>query len=247
MKKFYFLCSLPRAGNTLFASLMNQNKNVLVSPYSVVPNLIKPILDIKNHRNFLSFPDHSLVDNVLNNLLDNCYTSWNANRIIDRGPWGHPDCLPYLKNIVPDAKFIILYRPILEVLASVVALDKPEDPVSYCDHLMTGSFVSDGYQSIRNLVQQKEKYIVVQYNDLIKDPVNTVKTVCNFLDIGYETLKLKSLDQYSVNGISYDDTFFKGPYHDIRTDSIKKNKRDIDEWLPSEVVKRYSAWDLSFD
>ena len=81
MKKFYFLCSLPRAGNTLFASLMNQNKNVLVSPYSVVPNLIKPILDIKNHRNFLSFPDHSLVDNVLNNLLDNCYTSWNANRI----------------------------------------------------------------------------------------------------------------------------------------------------------------------
>ena len=49
MKNYYFLCGLPRAGNTLFGSLMNQNKNVKVSAYSILPNMFTSILDFKNN------------------------------------------------------------------------------------------------------------------------------------------------------------------------------------------------------
>jgi hypothetical protein len=70
-KNFYFLCSLPRAGNTLLGSLLNQNKEILMSPYSVVPNIAHSIVGCKEHLNFKSFPDHDSINNILDNLLKN--------------------------------------------------------------------------------------------------------------------------------------------------------------------------------
>ena len=40
---------VPRAGNTLFGSLMNQNRNVRVTANSILHVLLYNILDTKNH------------------------------------------------------------------------------------------------------------------------------------------------------------------------------------------------------
>lgn len=243
MKNFYFLCSLPRAGNTLLASLLNQNKNVLVSPYSVVPNITHSIVSCKEHLNFKSFPDHKALDNVIDNLLHNYYNLWEADNIIDRGPWGHEPFYSYLKEMIPNRKFIILYRPILEVLASIVNLDKPEDPIQYCDNLMNNSFVSEGYYSIRNLIKQKENYKIYHYKDLIKNPIKVIKDICVFLDIKYQELDIKKIEQYNVNGIYYDDSCLRSNYHKLNTGVIKNsftNKKS----LPKEIIKKYKSWEL---
>ena len=39
-RKFYYLCGLPRAGNTLFASLMNQNPTISATANSPVCSMI---------------------------------------------------------------------------------------------------------------------------------------------------------------------------------------------------------------
>ena len=54
----YFLTGMPRAGNTLFGSLMNQNPNIKVSPNSICALLIKNILNIKNEQQYKNFPDY---------------------------------------------------------------------------------------------------------------------------------------------------------------------------------------------
>ena len=36
-KQIYFLCAMPRSGNTLFSSIMNQNPDVVVTPNSITP------------------------------------------------------------------------------------------------------------------------------------------------------------------------------------------------------------------
>ena len=40
MKKIYYLIGMPRAGNTLFGSLLNQNPRVRVTANSIVPEIM---------------------------------------------------------------------------------------------------------------------------------------------------------------------------------------------------------------
>ena len=58
MKRFYYLCGLPRSGNTLLATILNQNKNIAVTPNSVLTEIYKYLYFIKtNNMSFLNFPD----------------------------------------------------------------------------------------------------------------------------------------------------------------------------------------------
>ena len=52
-----FLVGMPRAGNTILSSILNQNPNVKMSAHSILPTLLDSILQIKNHERFLNFPD----------------------------------------------------------------------------------------------------------------------------------------------------------------------------------------------
>ena len=40
-KQIYFLCAMPRSGNTLFASLMNQNPDIAVTANSITLEIMK--------------------------------------------------------------------------------------------------------------------------------------------------------------------------------------------------------------
>ena len=56
----------------------------------------------------------------LNQLFDTYYFDINTNVILDRAPWGTPWNLDILKTIFKKRKFVILYRPPLECLASLI-------------------------------------------------------------------------------------------------------------------------------
>ena len=47
LKQYYFLCGLPRAGNTLLASLINQNPNITLTANSIVPEIIYQLASLK--------------------------------------------------------------------------------------------------------------------------------------------------------------------------------------------------------
>ena len=47
MQKFFFLNGLPRAGNTLFASIMNQNPDINTTGNSLIPTLMYGINELK--------------------------------------------------------------------------------------------------------------------------------------------------------------------------------------------------------
>ena len=69
----YFLTGMPRAGNTLFGSLMNQNPNIKVSPNSLNALLLRNIINIKHEQLFKNFPDYKGIDNVVDNFFNNYY------------------------------------------------------------------------------------------------------------------------------------------------------------------------------
>ena len=53
MKKIYYLAGLPRTGNTLLGSILNQNPKIKVSPNSILVELVWRLHNIKKDKLFL--------------------------------------------------------------------------------------------------------------------------------------------------------------------------------------------------
>mgnify|MGYP003136019271 CR=1 FL=1 len=245
----YFLTGMPRAGNTLFGSLMNQNPNVKVSPNSVNALLIRNILKIKHEQLFKNFPDHKAVDNIINNYFKNYYEHYNCKNILDRAPWGLPEYHLFLKQIIKNRKYVILYRPFLEVLASFVVKDKPTDIENYCYEVIQGkwsSIVMDNLISIQNIVKEKENYIIVHYKNLIKEPSVQLKKVCNFLNIEFIEPNYNNIEQFNINEIKYDDSVLSSNFHTINTNGIQDKKTIVEDILPESIINKYKNFDVRF-
>jgi|TARA_B110000285_G_scaffold229547_1_gene294454 hypothetical protein len=239
----HFLLGIPRAGNTLFGSLMNQNHNVKMTANSALPLIINNILQTKEHSLYWNFPDPRGIDNIIQNIFKNYYEPLNVNHVLDRGAWG----LPYLSNItkqlVKDRKYVILYRPILECLASFAKIDKPKDVHKYCDEHMQHSIISQNLESVRNICNSNEKFKVVYYEDLCKDPIAQIKDTCNFLDIPYIEPDLFNIKQFSVDGYKYSDNTF----HPIRTHEVKKEQLHIEDYLSIDIIDKYKDYEVKFN
>jgi hypothetical protein len=246
MKNIFFLSALPRAGNTLLGSIINQNKNIQVTANSIVTDLLWETHKIKDFENYRNFPDENSFNSVFNNVINNYYSKWKANFIIDRGPWGTPANLFLLKQIIKNPKFVLLKRPVLECLASYIKLEKPVDIENRCFELMSNTgMIGKNMWSVKNIIEQKENYILIDYVDLVKDPKKEIKKIFKFLNIKDFKISLNNLKQFSANNISYDDSILNLDYHTIRTDKIELDKYKITDILSKKIIKQYSNLDIN--
>jgi hypothetical protein len=97
-KDIFFLCGLPRAGNTLLGSIINQNPDFCVSANSICADMMGGLFRLKQHEIFRNFPDHQAFNNVAYKVLDLYYRDYPQQYILDRAPWGMPVNLDALKE-----------------------------------------------------------------------------------------------------------------------------------------------------
>ena len=86
-------------------------------------------------------------------------------------------------------------------------------------------------------IKNKKNVLVVDYNNLVKKPNDTIKKIYNFLKIPKFTHDYKIKNQFSINNISYDDSFIKAPLHIIRKGNINKMNYSIK--IPNYIVNKY--------
>jgi sulfotransferase len=245
MKAYYFLTGLPRSGNTLLGSIINQNSNVSLTANTILTDVFYQLHLIKGYQIYKNFPDEQSLNNVIKNIFNNYYKDWKAKFIIDRGLWGTPANLELLKKIIKKPKFIILYRPVLECLASFIKIEKPTNIESRCHELMEiNGMIGKSLWSIKNLIKEKEDYIVINYTDLVKTTLKQIDKIYKFLNIDNFKHKLKDFNEFSANNIKYNDNVLNAPLHKIRIDKIEFNKYNIEDYLPSNVIKQYSNLDI---
>ena len=124
--KFYFLTGIPRAGHTLFGSIMNQNPDIKVTANSLVMDMVRNMDEARHMDVFKNFPDHKSLDNIIENIYPNYYKDWNCKYIIDRNYLGlnlkyAPSKIELLKKAIKnEIKIIVLLRGILPVLQSII-------------------------------------------------------------------------------------------------------------------------------
>ncbi len=122
-KKLFFLIGMPRSGNTLFASIMNQNKELVVTANSITLEIMKDLFLLKQTDVFQNYPDHKSLDNVLDSVYDVFYKNWPQRIIIDRGPVMTPANFELMqKHFKRPFKCIVLLRDLMDVLASYMTV-----------------------------------------------------------------------------------------------------------------------------
>ena len=118
---------MPRSGVTLLSSLVNQSKQINISPNSIVPTLLKTFFESKNDLIFKNFPNHKAIDRCAKNLFNQYYETVNVPNILDRSAWGRKDYLPMIQYLFKKRKFVLLVRPLIECLASFIKKENPTD------------------------------------------------------------------------------------------------------------------------
>jgi hypothetical protein len=98
--------------------------------------------------------------------------------------------------------------------------------------------------SVKNIIKEKKDYIRINYLDLINKPLDQINKIYKFLNIDNFNHKFKNLNDFSTNNIKYDDSILNAPLHKIRTDKIKLNKYNIEDYLPANIIKQYSNLDI---
>jgi hypothetical protein len=245
MKEYYFLTGLPRSGNTLLGSIINQNNNISLTANTILTGVIYQLYLLTDSEIARNFPDKKSFNNIIKNVFNNYYKHWKAKYIIDRGTWGTPTNLYLLKSIIKKPKFIILYRPVLECLASFIKIEKPINVEEKCHQLMNSNgMIGKSLWSVKNIIKEKEDYITINYSDLINKPLDQINKIYEFLKIDNFNHKFKNLDDFSTNNIKYDDSVLNAPLHKIRTDKIELNNYKIEDYLPANIIKQYCNLDI---
>jgi hypothetical protein len=245
MKEYYFLTGLPRSGNTLLGSIINQNPKVNLTANTILTDVLYQLHSIKDYQIYKNFPDESSFNNIIKNVFNNYYKDWKAKFIIDRGLWGTPANLELLKLIIKKPKFIILYRPVLECLASFIKIEKPINVETRCHGLMEiDGMIGKSLWSIKNIIKEKENHIIINYLDLINKPLDQINKIYKFLNIDNYNHIFKNFNDFSVNNVKYDDSVLNAPLHKIRTNKIELNKYSVKDYLPANIIKQYSNLDI---
>jgi len=231
-KKYFFLSGMPRAGNTLLSSILNQNPDIKTSANSFTVSLMLRIYNLKSSNQqydadtelFLNFPDHDSLDNVIKNVIPSYYKDWDCKYIIDRSAVGVKSNLEVIKKYIKQPlKIIVLTRKIEDVLSSFLKVSKnvkgtDEEKVKFL--MRNNGSIHEAVASTENLrMLSKYENIAhfVDYVDLMNEPEQTIKGIYKFLDIPEYNHRFINLEQFNINGVTYNESI---DLHKIKTDKI---------------------------
>jgi sulfotransferase len=251
-RKLFFLVAQPRSGNTLFASIMNQNKDIAATANSITLEIMKQLFLLKQTDVFQNYPDHRSLDNVLDNVFNNYYQHWPQRIIIDRGPVMTPGNFQLMqKHFKHGFKCIVLLRDLMDVLASYMKW-YTENPNAFpnrynCKNdeeklmmiMNSKGAVAKDLEAIKNSFNYPDICHYVKYDDIVTNPEQEFRKIYQFLDEPYFNHRFTNLDQVNVNGLSYDDKIVGSNMHKLFDGSVRKVYNPYIEKIPKSIKERY--------
>ena len=250
-RKLFFLIALPRSGNTLFASIINQNPEVACTGNSITLEIMKDLHHLKMTDVFKNFPDYKSLDNVMDVVYDTYYKDWPQSIIIDRGPVLTPGNFYVMqKHFKRPFKCIVILRDLMDVLASYMkwytenpdafpnrfGLKNDEEKLSMI--MNNNGAVAKDLEAIKNSFNYSDICHYIKYDDLVSQSEKEIKKIYDFIEEPYYPHYFENLKQININGMSCDDTTLGKNMHTIRTD-IKKEYNPYIEKIPERIRQKY--------
>ena len=253
-KKLFFLVAMPRSGNTVFASLINQNPKIVCTANSITLEIMKDLYLLKTTDVFQNFPDHKSLNNIMDVVYDLYYKDWPQQIIIDRGPvlaTGNPGNFELMKvHYKRPFKCIVLLRDLMDVLASYMKwynentdafpnryANTDEDKLNVIMN-KDGAVVKD-LKAIDTAFKHPDICHFVKFDDLMKNPKEELQKIYTFLEEPYYSHYFENLKDININGIEYDDTILGKNMHKLHTGKIEKIYNPYIEKIPQRIKDKY--------
>ena len=242
---------MPRSGNTLFASVMNQNPDIACTANSITLEIMKDLHLLKQTDVFQNFPDHNSLDNLLDSVFDTYYKDWSQEIIIDRGPVMTTGNFALMqKHYKRPFKCIVLVRDLMDVLASYMQWytensdafpnrfgKNDEEKLSVI--MNKDGAVAKELIAIKNAYNYPDMCHFVRYNDIVANPEQEFRKIYEFMEEPYYPHYFDNLQTLSVNNIKYDDTIMGNNMHKLFDGPIRKVYNPYIEKIPTRIREKY--------
>ena len=266
MKTFYFMAGLPRAGSTLLSTLLNQNPRIYSGPSSpVLGAMYATHDDFQSNELYTGYPKPNQVNEIIGSVIEHWYSDIDKPVVIDKNrAW----CarVPFIEGYIKqEAKIIVPVRRIDEILSSILTMIKrnpfkegqprinfvdeqlikfniPINDENRCQYLLSnqGGIVWESLNATKLGVEEghSDKFLFVDYNDLVKDPQKELNEIYEFL--GEEPFE-HTFENLS-NDHREDDitTYGLSDMHEVHSE-LKKVSSDPSEILPDSIVELYNS------
>jgi len=270
-KTYHFLSGLPRSGNTLLSAILNQNPDIHSTPLSPVSDFMWKHKDSYSLESINRNKENKLrSETFLSSFMDNFYKNIKEPIVIDREKmWGTPLNLDLIKqHITTTPKIIFTVRDILDIIASFVKMDADSmkrnaidggyffaNYRSYTDSMSEYLMLSNGdiERALLSLAsafypENKGMFHIVEYNDLVSKPEETMFGIYKFLDLPEYSHNFNKIEKIEVD----DDEAAGLPKNlhevrktlsrsttssDILSDYIKHKYSNMEFWRKDSLMK----------
>lgn len=262
-KQINFLGGLPRSGSTLLVTLLNQHPEIYASPHSALLDGMTSLHSTFTSSESVRFGLRvSAYQQTLWTMPQHLYQNVDKDIIFDKQfAWTTPDNYEMALKIAHNPRFILCYRPVLEVLASFVSksLDNPDYFLN--KELDTANFYQKNYlsrndamaeylinehdligKSILGLAHAKKNeesgaFKFVSYDSLVSDPKKEMTEIFNFLCL--DPIEVETKDIRSP--FNYKDSMALGlsGFHDVRP-TIQKQSTKPEELFSDYIMNKYA-------
>lgn len=250
MHNYFFISGLPRSGSTLLSAILKQNPDIYADIASPILAMLKASLyTLTTSENNFSVNEEKR-KNLLLGLIDGYYKDINKKIIVDScRSWTANTNL--LKTLFPETKIICCVRDVGWILDSFERIyaknslyyntsfdtETVQSVFTRCDSHMDvkkhGTVIKPMYHLMEGLAANPDMIMLVEYNDLCKNPHNTMMKIYNF--IGLPDYK------HDFNNLEYKNEIFDTALnlkdlHTIKTNVEYKERNTI---LPESIWDKY--------
>ena len=252
-KKYHFITGLPRSGSTMLSSIFLQNPRFHASITDPLATFVKGMIEtLGTEPGMKSEVPNERRKNTIRGMFDGFYSHvdrpvvFNTNRA-----WTY--LTPAMKEVYPSAKFIVCVRDINWVLDSFEVAQRKE-PLSFntvggglgksvyqrVESFMTeAGIVGFPYVGIKQAITGNEKrdLILIEYDQLCKNPEQTVRSIYNFIGEEYYAHDFNDVER------SWDayDTEIGIKLHQVKKKIEYKSRNFI---LPPDILQKYANMEV---
>ena len=192
MKKIYFLAGLPRSGSTVLAALLQQHPDMHTTATSslldTLVGALKGWSDCMTTQASTQDKEEKEAEirRILRNMCITKYENIDKSIILDKArSWASDVNMRTMYNVLGHKpKVVATVRNVEDCVASMVRVAKPDDLTEFLRHSDLVQHIKESYQTLqRGHAFAPECIHFVEYDDLVDNPVETLRKVEQFLEL----------------------------------------------------------------
>jgi len=261
MERIHFLSGMQRSGSTLLACLLNQHPKIHATATS-------PLLDVIHAAGFkleectsqFTFDHKTISKQITKGIINSFHENIEKPIVIDKHR-GWPATIKLILEEYGEPKVLCTNRSVPEIITSFIKLIEKNNslnnsidkdirssglPISInnrADYLFN-AFVDYPRMTIVNSLKEYGNYIhIVEYNDIINSPQETMNQVYQFLEIESFNHNFNQIE--NVCKEEKDDAWGIENLHIIRS-KLQKTSTPPEEVLGKELTEYYRQFDVKY-